>query len=99
MSMTQPLALVPTDDDHSSVARHTDAMMRAGAALHAAGVVALDRVGTARDDDRGQSTAEYALVILGAAAVAALLAAWAGQTNRISSLLDAILDRLIGQFR
>jgi hypothetical protein len=98
MSTPQPLALVPVVDE-PSVNWPTDAMMRAGAALHAAGAVALDRIDTARADDRGQSTAEYALVILGAAAVAALLAAWAGQTNRISSLLDAILDRLIGQFR
>jgi len=39
----------------------------------------------------GQTTAEYALVLLGAATVAMLLTAWAGQTNRIGSLFDAVL--------
>ncbi|MCB0995804.1 MAG: DUF4244 domain-containing protein [Acidimicrobiales bacterium] len=41
-------------------------------------------------DDRGQATAEYALVLLGAAALAMLLFAWAGSTNRITQLLDAV---------
>lgn len=39
----------------------------------------------------GQTTTEYALVLLGAATVAMLLTAWAGQTNRIGSLFDAVL--------
>ncbi len=46
--------------------------------------------------DRGQTTAEYALVIVGAAAVALLLLAWATGTGRISSLLDAVVDRVAG---
>lgn len=41
-------------------------------------------------DDRGQATAEYALVLLGAAALAMLLFAWAGSTNRITQLLDTV---------
>ena len=45
--------------------------------------------------DRGQSTAEYALVLLGVAAVALLLAAWATKTNRIGKLLDAVLDKIL----
>lgn len=76
-----------------------DPILRACAALHAASVVACHRVLAARADDRGQSTAEYALVILGAAAVAALLLAWAGKTNRIGRLLDTILDNIIDKFR
>jgi hypothetical protein len=47
-------------------------------------------------DERGQATAEYALVLLGAAAVAALLAAWAAKTGKVGKLLDAILDKLLG---
>ena len=47
-----------------------------------------------RDGDRGQTTAEYALVIVGAAAVALLLLAWATGSGKISSLLDAVVDRV-----
>jgi hypothetical protein len=47
--------------------------------------------------DRGQATAEYALVLLGAAAVAMLVFAWASDSNRISELLDAIVDFLISK--
>ena len=45
--------------------------------------------------EEGQATAEYALVLLGAAAVALLVVAWASDTNRISKLLDAIVDQLM----
>ena len=48
-----------------------------------------------RDRERGQATAEYALVLLGAAAIALLIVAWASDTNRISKLLDAIIDQLL----
>jgi len=43
----------------------------------------------------GHTTAEYALVLLGAATVAMLLTAWAGQTNRIGSLFDAVLRSVL----
>ena len=46
-----------------------------------------------RDD--GQSTAEYALVLLGAAGVALLLVAWATKTDKIGNLLDSVLDRVL----
>jgi hypothetical protein len=103
MSTSTSLALVH-DPPVPSIAPppaawHTDQVLRACTALHSASVVACSRLRDARSDDRGQSTAEYALVILGAAAVAALLVAWAGQTNKISRLLDVILDKLINQFR
>ena len=45
-------------------------------------------------DERGQTTAEYALVLLGVAAVALALTTWAGG-GRIGSFLDAIFDRLL----
>jgi len=45
----------------------------------------------------GQATAEYALVLLGAAAVAMLVFAWASDSNRISDLLDAIVDHLLSK--
>ncbi len=47
--------------------------------------------------DRGQATAEYALVLLGAAAVALLVLAWAGQTDSIGRLFDTIVDSVISQ--
>jgi hypothetical protein len=50
-----------------------------------------------RNDDRGQATAEYALVLLGAAAIALLLVAWATKTNRIGKLFDFVIDQVIGR--
>ncbi|MEM8921916.1 MAG: DUF4244 domain-containing protein [Actinomycetota bacterium] len=47
--------------------------------------------------ESGQATAEYALVMLAAAAVAGLLLAWASGTDGIGRLLDAVLDEMIGQ--
>ena len=44
----------------------------------------------------GQTTAEYALVILAAAALGTLLIAWATQTDAIGRLFDAVLDRVLG---
>lgn len=50
-------------------------------------------VGSRREG--GQATAEYALVLLGAAAIALLLAAWAAQSGQISALFDAVVGQLI----
>ena len=49
-----------------------------------------------RQSDRGQATAEYALILLGAAAVAMLLVSWVTRTNRISNLLDAVFRHITG---
>lgn len=43
----------------------------------------------------GQATAEYALVLLGVAAIALLLAAWAAKSGKITDLFDAVVDQLI----
>lgn len=40
----------------------------------------------------GQSTVEYALVILAAAALALLVVAWAARTGRIEALFDQVID-------
>jgi len=45
--------------------------------------------------ETGQATAEYALVLLGAAAIALLLAAWAARSGAIGRLFDAVVDQLI----
>ncbi len=46
--------------------------------------------------ERGQATAEYALILLGAAAVAMLLVSWVTKTNRIGNLLDAVFRHITG---
>lgn len=48
-----------------------------------------------RSGERGQATAEYALVLLGAAAIALLLAAWAAQSGQIGRLFDVVVGQLI----
>lgn len=50
---------------------------------------------TRRAAESGQATAEYALVLLGAAAIALLLAAWAAKSGAIGRLFDAVVDQLI----
>lgn len=45
-------------------------------------------------DENGQSTAEYSLVILGAAAVALLLLTWAGSTGSIGNLFESVISRV-----
>lgn len=52
-----------------------------------------------RRGQQGQASAEYALVLLGAAAVALLVVAWATRTNRVGRLLDAVLDQLLSRVR
>lgn len=49
--------------------------------------------------DVGQATAEYALVLLGAATVALLLVAWATGSGKIGQLFDAVFDHLLTQVR
>lgn len=53
------------------------------------------RVTARRAAASGQATAEYALVLLGAAAIAILLAAWAARSGKITQLFDAVVDQLI----
>ena len=50
-------------------------------------------------DERGQTSAEYALVLLGAATVALLLVAWATKTGKLGQLLDTVFDRVTGKVR
>lgn len=44
----------------------------------------------------GQTTAEYALVILAAVAVAVVLIAWARSTDKLPSFFDKIIDQVSG---
>ena len=43
----------------------------------------------------GQTTAEYALVILAAAALATLVIAWATRTDAVNRLFDTVLNRVL----
>ncbi len=44
----------------------------------------------------GQTTAEYALVILGAAALATLLITWATKSHAITKLFDTVIGKILG---
>jgi hypothetical protein len=46
-------------------------------------------------DERGQSTAEYALLTAVMALVLGLVAAWAAGSGRIEQLLDTVFGRLV----
>jgi len=49
--------------------------------------------------DRGQTTAEYALVLLGAAGIALLLLGWVTQSGAVGTLFDAVLDSVVGRVK
>ena len=46
-------------------------------------------------DEEGQTTAEYALVILGAAAVATLLITWATKSHAVGKLFDEVIGKVL----
>jgi Flp pilus assembly pilin Flp len=46
--------------------------------------------------EEGQTTAEYALVILAAAAIAVVLIAWARSSGKLPAFFDHIIDTVIG---
>ena len=43
----------------------------------------------------GQTTAEYALVILGAAAIATLLITWATKSHAVTDLFDSVVSKIM----
>jgi hypothetical protein len=59
--------------------------------------VAVTTGGRRARGDSGQATAEYALVLLGAAAVGLLLVAWAMKSGKVTALLDAVIDKILEQ--
>jgi Flp pilus assembly pilin Flp len=48
--------------------------------------------------ETGQTTAEYALVLLAAAAVAFVLIAWAQSSDKLPDFFDSIIDDITGGF-
>ena len=62
--------------------------------------VVLMRVRRARPrriDERGQSSVEYAFVILVAAVIGSLAIAWAGKTGAIGDLFDSMMSLVKGK--
>ena len=57
---------------------------------------ALDRAWS-RDRARGQATTEYVLVLLGVAAIAIAVGAWAARSGKVGDLLDKVFDNLADQ--
>ena len=47
-------------------------------------------------EEEGQTTAEYALVILAAAAVAVVLIAWAHSSGKLPAFFDHIIEQVTG---
>ena len=45
-------------------------------------------------DEAGQATAEYALVMVAAAAIAGALIVWATSTGALQALFDAVISRV-----
>ena len=54
------------------------------------------RATTALRREGGQTTAEYALVILAAAAIAVVLIAWARSSGKLPAFFDQVIDDVIG---
>jgi hypothetical protein len=57
------------------------------------------RIRTRVARDIGQTTAEYALVILAAAAIAVVLIAWARSSGKLPAFFDNIIDQVAGSAR
>jgi Flp pilus assembly pilin Flp len=54
------------------------------------------RASTTLRREEGQTTAEYALVILAAAAIAVVLIAWARSSGKLPAFFDQVIDSVIG---
>lgn len=72
-------------------------MLKLMVMVHLSALELAGRVRNRLAEERGQSTAEYALVLLGAAGVAMLLVAWATKTGKIGTLLNSVLDRVLSK--
>lgn len=62
--------------------------------LIAVSLRAVDRLESTRDE-RGQTTAEYALVLVVAATLGGLVLAWAGKTHAIAKLFDVTIGKVV----
>jgi hypothetical protein len=58
--------------------------------------LAFVRLTNAERSEAGQSTAEYALVMIAAAAIAGLVLMWAHKTNLVGGLFDGVIKKVLG---
>lgn len=72
-------------------------MLRTVVSLHTLTIAIWSRIQQRIAADEGQSTAEYALVLLGAAGVALLFGAWATKTDKVTRLLNSVLDQVLAR--
>jgi hypothetical protein len=72
-------------------------MLRTLVSLQVIALSLADRARRRLSADGGQSTAEYALVLVGAAGVALLLIAWATKTDKVGRLLNFVLDDVLAK--
>ncbi len=49
--------------------------------------------------EAGQTTAEYGMVLLGAAGIALLLVGWATKSGAIGKLFDVVMENVIGKVK
>ena len=54
------------------------------------------RIRSFLERETGQTTAEYALVILAAVAIAVVLIAWAKSSGKLPAFFDKIIDQVSG---
>jgi ABC-type transport system involved in Fe-S cluster assembly fused permease/ATPase subunit len=80
------------DYDLQSLRRRMGLVLQDGVRVVVSTAVATGDGGTS--DERGQTTAEYALVILAAAAIAIVLIAWARSSGKLPAFFDHIIDQL-----
>lgn len=70
-------------------------MLQLAVLVHLGLLRAGDALERRRRDESGQTSAEYALVLMGAASVALLIGLWARNTDRVGKLLDVVFDNLV----
>ena len=69
-------------------------VQRAYARALATIVAARPRAGTLSRRERGQAVTEYVLLLLGVAAIALAVTAWAARSGKIGQLLDRVFDEI-----
>jgi Flp pilus assembly pilin Flp len=69
-------------------------IQRAYAYALASSLTSRSRLPGARRDERGQAVTEYVLLLLGVAAVALAVTAWAAQSGKVGALLDRVFNEI-----
>jgi hypothetical protein len=72
-------------------------IQRACASVVASFVATRSRARSAPRRERGQAVTEYVLLLLGVAAVALAVTAWAAKSGKIGDLLDRVFDEIMSR--